>query len=513
MGHLKNSVTLELVHQNVNRGESSYFLLLNGSCLEAEAHRLGDGGLLLSLNGSSYSTYSCIEATGYRVIIDNQTCNAGEGARPHRAHKEPVAGQAAALHSARLWSRDYRAASTPRSKDDGTMVMELRGASESGCVPTPEAAGRAGGRRLELDDPSRVRQASCTAGDSRPAWPARSRTPACGSTRLWSEFVQQLKSALAGLTSFPSRTFSEWMVQQVSGRIPTLLEQRIREQMAKYASNITSCIAELLEQFKKSRATVANYVVLAQPGGLQETAWSSVLLRNSCSPTRPAGRSQGGALIRPDLTHLRRADNASVTPTPTSCRHNQVESFFLSYISSATQLPGGTHPGRDFDIRPHPGLSSFITTPLVRIAACEVYIRRAYIAYDLTCVQQLRAEVLQQAQDARLDANRAGSHHRFIEQPSTTATSRSPTLRRCRMARRVRLRPGRNCSGQPATGARRPRAPGTPMADGGHMKRIGSAHQPAGLSQPPAPTGENLALPGCVFCSRCRRLPCGGWAR
>lgn len=36
---------------------NSYVVIMNGSCVEVDVHRLSDGGLLLSYDGSSYTTY------------------------------------------------------------------------------------------------------------------------------------------------------------------------------------------------------------------------------------------------------------------------------------------------------------------------------------------------------------------------------------------------------------------------------------------------------------------------
>lgn len=55
-------------------GPIRYFLSMNKSSLELEAHRLSDGGLLLSIDGSSYTTYMKDQVSSYRVTIDNQTC-------------------------------------------------------------------------------------------------------------------------------------------------------------------------------------------------------------------------------------------------------------------------------------------------------------------------------------------------------------------------------------------------------------------------------------------------------
>jgi len=40
----------------------------------AECLRLSDGGLLVSIDGSSYTTYMREEVNSYRIVIGNKTC-------------------------------------------------------------------------------------------------------------------------------------------------------------------------------------------------------------------------------------------------------------------------------------------------------------------------------------------------------------------------------------------------------------------------------------------------------
>lgn len=47
---------------------------MNGSFKEIEVHRLSDGGILLSVDGSSFTTYMKEEVDRYRIVIGNQTC-------------------------------------------------------------------------------------------------------------------------------------------------------------------------------------------------------------------------------------------------------------------------------------------------------------------------------------------------------------------------------------------------------------------------------------------------------
>lgn len=44
-----------------------FVLIMNGCHIEIDAHRLNDGGLLLSYNGSSYTTYMKEEVDRYVV--------------------------------------------------------------------------------------------------------------------------------------------------------------------------------------------------------------------------------------------------------------------------------------------------------------------------------------------------------------------------------------------------------------------------------------------------------------
>uniref|UniRef100_A0A1I8F9Z7 Biotin carboxylation domain-containing protein n=1 Tax=Macrostomum lignano TaxID=282301 RepID=A0A1I8F9Z7_9PLAT len=456
-------------------------------------------------NGSSYSTYSCIEATGYRY--DASTTRP---ARWRRSTTPTVLMSPSPGKLLRFTVPDCghvtqgSVYADDRSDEDGDGAARLR----VRLRPTPEAAGRAGGRRRAVH-----RGIPASLAGTQPA------QPACGSTRLWSELMQQLKSALAGLTSFPSRNFSEWMVQQVetllvSLKDPALPLVELKEMMSQIpaaeiehiidafgglhawgqaafylnipanqrpaqalpalpgqpgkhadgaagrllrierhfqSGHIDKCIAELLEQFKKSRATVANYVFSPQPGGLQEPPWSSVCWRNRAVRQDPAGRSQGGAdppgppcaapttpawCSKPPAAHLL-ADAAY------ELRHNQWRGFFLSYISSGNSsyleqlIQAETSI---FDLIPD--FSSFITT---RWSASP---------------------------PARhIDANK-----RFSIASSTAVNDRLRSLtdsRRCRNgAESAFPRPELYAGHRSTARLRRPRAPGH-QGDGGHMKRIG----------------------------------------
>lgn len=81
--------------QATKSGPNTYFLQMNGSFKEIEVHRLSDGGtyivqewdvyrifskicviigILLSVDGASFTTYMKEEVDRYRIVIGNQTC-------------------------------------------------------------------------------------------------------------------------------------------------------------------------------------------------------------------------------------------------------------------------------------------------------------------------------------------------------------------------------------------------------------------------------------------------------
>lgn len=54
--------------QVTRQSPNSYVVIMNSSCVEVDVHRLSDGGLLLSYDGSSYTTYMKEEVDRYRSL-------------------------------------------------------------------------------------------------------------------------------------------------------------------------------------------------------------------------------------------------------------------------------------------------------------------------------------------------------------------------------------------------------------------------------------------------------------
>ena len=165
--HLKNSVDIELIHEAVKYilqvskvSPTSYFVVINDSTIDIEAHRLTDGGLLVSIDGSSYTTYMKEDVSSYRVIIGNRTC-VFEKENDPTILRSPSAGKL--LNFAVEDGGHVFAGEVYAEIEVMKMVMELR-VQENGCVhyvKRPGAALDAGGiiAHLQLDDPSRVQTA------------------------------------------------------------------------------------------------------------------------------------------------------------------------------------------------------------------------------------------------------------------------------------------------------------------------------------------------------------------
>jgi acetyl-CoA carboxylase/biotin carboxylase 1 len=55
-------------------GPSCFFVVMNDSYVELEAHRMKDGGILINLDGSSYSSFMKEEVDSYRIVVNNKSC-------------------------------------------------------------------------------------------------------------------------------------------------------------------------------------------------------------------------------------------------------------------------------------------------------------------------------------------------------------------------------------------------------------------------------------------------------
>ncbi|XP_076867107.1 LOW QUALITY PROTEIN: acetyl-CoA carboxylase 1 [Brachyhypopomus gauderio] len=502
---LLNTVDVELIYEGTKyvlkvtrQSPNSYVVIMNDSLAEVDVHRLSDGGLLLSYDGSSYTTYMKEEVDRYRITIGNKTC-VFEKENDPSVLRSPSAGkliQYTVEDGGHVFAGQCYA-----EIEVMKMVMTLT-AVESGCIHYVKRAGAVLEpgciiAKLQLDDPSRVQQAELHLG----ALP-RIQAVALRGEKLHRVFHSTLDHLVHIMNGFclPEPFFStklkEWVerlmktlrdpslpllelqdiMTSVSGRIPPAVEKAIKKEMAQYASNITSvlcqfpsqqianildshaatlnrkserevffmntqsivqlvqkyrsgirghmravvmdllrqylkvevqfqqghydkCVFALREEHKDEMANVLNYI-FSHAQVTKKNSLVTMLIDQLCG--RDPTLTDELMAILTELTQLSKTTNAKValrarqvliaSHLPSyELRHNQVESIFLSAIDmyghqfcienlqklilSETSI---------FDVLPQFLLHS---NQVVRMAALEVYVRRAYIAYELNSVQ------------------------------------------------------------------------------------------------------------------------------
>uniref|UniRef100_A0A673HVL7 acetyl-CoA carboxylase n=1 Tax=Sinocyclocheilus rhinocerous TaxID=307959 RepID=A0A673HVL7_9TELE len=501
---LLNTVDVELIYEGTKyvlkvtrQCPNSYVVIMNNSA-EVDVHRLSDGGLLLSYDGSSYTTYMKEEVDRYRIIIGNKTCVFEKENDPSLL-RSPSAGkliQYTVEDGGHLFAGQCYA-----EIEVMKMVMTLT-ASESGCIHYVKRAGAVLEpgciiAKLQLDDPSRVQQAVLFTG----TLPSVQSVALRGEKlhRVFHSTLDHLVHIMNGYClpePFFSTKLKEWVerlmktlrdpslpllelqdiMTSVSGRIPPAVEKSIKKEMAQYASNITSvlcqfpsqqvanildshaatlnrkserevffmntqsivqlvqkyrsgirghmkavvmdllrqylrvevqfqhghydkCVFALREENKGDMANVLNYI-FSHAQVTKKNSLVTMLIDQLCG--RDPTLTDELMAILTELTQLSKTTNAKValrarqvliaSHLPSyELRHNQVESIFLSAIDmyghqfcienlqklilSETSI---------FDVLPN---FFYHSNQVVRMAALEVYVRRAYIAYELNSVQ------------------------------------------------------------------------------------------------------------------------------
>nr|XP_014349107.1 PREDICTED: acetyl-CoA carboxylase 2 isoform X1 [Latimeria chalumnae]XP_014349108.1 PREDICTED: acetyl-CoA carboxylase 2 isoform X1 [Latimeria chalumnae]XP_014349109.1 PREDICTED: acetyl-CoA carboxylase 2 isoform X1 [Latimeria chalumnae] len=508
---LLNTIDVELVYDGVKyvlkvarQSLTTYIVIMNNCCIEIDAHRLTDGGLLLSYDGCSYTTYMKEEIDcRYRITIGNKTC-VFEKEKDPSVLRSPSAGkllQYIVEDGGHICAGQYYA-----EIEVMKMVMSLE-VQESGCihyVKRPGAVLEPGSivARLELDDPTKVHPAQLYTG----TLPPQQTLPITGE-KLHQVFHSVLENLINVMNGYclPEPFFSikakEWVgklmktlrdpslpllelqeiMTSVSGRIPVSVEKAIRKVMAQYASNITSvlcqfpsqqiantldshaatlqrkadrevffmntqsivqlvqryrsgirghmksvvldllrrylqvenhfqqahyekCVINLRESYKPDMTPVLE-CIFSHAQVAKKNCLVTMLIDQLCS--RDPTLTDELMTILNDLTQLSKTEHAKValrarqvliaSHLPSyELRHNQVESIFLSAIDmyghqfcpenlkklilSETSI---------FDVLPN---FFYHSNQVVCMAALEVYVRRAYIAYELNSLQhhQLR---------------------------------------------------------------------------------------------------------------------------
>uniref|UniRef100_A0ACB8FZK6 Uncharacterized protein n=1 Tax=Sphaerodactylus townsendi TaxID=933632 RepID=A0ACB8FZK6_9SAUR len=502
---LLNMVDVELVYEGLKyalkvarQSLTTYVLIMNNTHIEIDVHRLNDGGLLLSYDGNSYTTYMKEEADRYRVTVGNKTCDFEKENDPTLLRSSSTGkllqytvedgGHVYAGHS-------YAEIEVMKM----VMILEVE---ESGVIHYMKRPGtllEAGCiiARLELDDPSKVHLAQLHTG----GLPPQQTLPILGEKlhQVFHNVLENLMNVMNGYC-LPEPYFStkvkEWVCKlmktlrdpslpllelqeimtSISGRIPPSVEKSIRKVMAQYASNITSvlcqfpsqqiasildshaatlqrksdrevffmntqsivqlvqryrsgirghmksvvldllrrylqvetqfqqahydkCVINLREQYMPNMTPVLE-CIFSHAQVAKKNLLVTMLIDHLCGRD-PTLTDELMAILN-ELTQLSKMENSKVALRARQVliashlpayelRHNQVESIFLSAIDmyghqfcpenlkklilSETTI---------FDVLP---TFFYHSNQVVRMAALEVYVRRAYIAYELNSLQ------------------------------------------------------------------------------------------------------------------------------
>ncbi|XP_033978244.1 acetyl-CoA carboxylase isoform X1 [Trematomus bernacchii] len=535
---LLNSVNVDLIYEGVKfclkvsrQSPTTYVIMMNCSNIEIDVHRLNDGGLLLSYDGSSHTTYMKEEVDSYRITVGNKTC-VFEKEKDPTVLRAPSAGkllQYTVDDGGHVCTGEIYA-----EIEVMKMVMTLT-VHQSGCVnfvKRPGAVLQQGCvvARLDLDDPSSIHRVELNTAILPPQQPLpivgeklhqvfhcvlENLIKVMGGYCLEEPFFSlKLKLWVASLMktlrdpSLPLLELQEIMTS-LANRIPPSVENDIRKVMAQYASNITSvlcqfpsqrianildshaatlqrkadrevffmntqsivqlvqryrsgirgymksvvldllkrylqvemqfqqahydkCVINLREQHKPNMSPVLEYI-FSHAQVFKKNLLVTMLIDQLCGRD-PMLADELMAILN-ELTQLSKMENSKValrarqvliaSHLPSyELRHNQVESIFLSAIDmyghqfcpenlkklilSETSI---------FDVLPN---FFYHTNQVVCMAALEVYVRRAYIAYELNSIQH------HQLQDGTCAVD-----FQFMLPTSHPNRGSSPTLNRC----------------------------------------------------------------------------------
>ncbi|KHJ49247.1 carboxyl transferase domain protein [Trichuris suis] len=305
---LIETVDVELTHEGISytvevtrSGPQSYFLMMNGSGVQVEFHRMSDGGMLLSLNSDSYTCYMKEEVNRYRVQIGNKTIVFEKNYDPTEL-RSPSAGK---LLQYLVDDGAHVFALTPYAEIEVMKMVMTLTTPESGwyaakfefihrCVicsnlrsvhylKRPGTVLNPGSviAKMSLDDPSRMRTAVRYEGTFPIHSPVTQHAEKLYQT--YRELLNYFNYVLDGYT-LPEPYFSPDLREKVAnffrvlkdpalplfelqeamsvigGRIPAEVETRIRNLMTNYAGNITSVlcrfpsqqIAQVLDEYASS---------------------------------------------------------------------------------------------------------------------------------------------------------------------------------------------------------------------------------------------------------------------
>ncbi|XP_077942833.1 acetyl-CoA carboxylase isoform X1 [Gasterosteus aculeatus] len=274
---LLNSVNVDLIYEGVKfclkvarQSPTTFVIMMNNSNIEIDVHRLSDGGLLLSYDGSSHITYMKEEVDSYRITVSNKTCVFEKETDPTML-RSPTAGKL--LHYAVDDGGHVLSGEIYAEIEVMKMVMALT-VQQSGCVHFVKRAGAVLTpgcvvARLALDDPSSIHPVELNTAVLPPQQPL----PTVGEKlhQVFHCVLENLVKVMAGYCleePFFSSKLKQWVstlmktlrdpslpllelqdiITSLASRIPPSVEKDIRKVMAQYASNITSVLCQFPSQ-------------------------------------------------------------------------------------------------------------------------------------------------------------------------------------------------------------------------------------------------------------------------
>ncbi|KAK1328437.1 hypothetical protein QTO34_012010 [Cnephaeus nilssonii] len=315
---LLNTVDVELIYGGIKyilkvarQSLTMFVLIMNGGHIEIDAHRLNDGGLLLSYDGNSYTTYMKEEVD--RCLPDHHR---QQDVRFEKENDPTVLRSPSAGKLTQYTVEDgghVEAGDSYAEMEVMKMIMTLN-VQESGRVKyikRPGAVLEAGCvvARLELDDPSKVHPAKPFTGEL----PAQQTLPIMGEklNQVFHSVLENLTNVMSGYC-LPEPIFSikaaegvgaeahddpatpslpllelQDIMTNVSGRIPAPVEKSVRRVMAQYASNITSVLCQFPSQ------QIAN-ILDCHAATLQRKADREVFFMNTQSIVQLVQRYRSG---------------------------------------------------------------------------------------------------------------------------------------------------------------------------------------------------------------------------
>ncbi|XP_072921977.1 acetyl-CoA carboxylase 2 [Hemitrygon akajei] len=274
---LLNLVNVQLIYEETKyslqvarQSQTLYVVIMNDSHIEIDVHRLSDGGLLLSYDGNSHTTYMKEEIDKYRITIGNKTCVFEKEKDPTEL-RSPSAGKL--LQYLVEDGGHVFAGHCYAEIEVMKMVMALT-VEESGCVHYVKRPGACLDQgcivaKMELDDPTKLHPAQLYTGIFEPQ-----QLLSIVGEKLHQVFHSMLENLINVMNGYclPEPYFSskvkKWVTRlmmtlgdpslpllelqdimtSVSGRIPVSVEKAIRKVIAQYASNITSVLCQFPSQ-------------------------------------------------------------------------------------------------------------------------------------------------------------------------------------------------------------------------------------------------------------------------